>query len=304
MAVIRAGFADLYTSRLALLDKVILDRAMQEDSIVPLVFKVTDGSGPFVQTTTVGGFPQVPEKDELDDVSMEDPLAGLDVKYTPLTYEMGYKVSEEAISDDMDGFVSDLAAQLGISFSDTYEVDHANVFNNGFSNSFADGADGIELFSTVHVLLGAADTGKNELTTSADLTVTSLQQALVDFRDITDERGLKRRRRPNLMLVPFELSFKAEELLGSQLSPEDANNAINTLKGTLSWRSWEYLTDTDAWFIMAPGGPGYNIRSYWWQRPETRHDIDFLASAAMTKIRARFIRGWSDWRDVFGSPGA
>ncbi len=301
MAIIRANFADLYTSRLALIDEIILDKAEQETSMVPVAFNVKTGTGAFRQDTTIAGFMQAPEKDELDDVTFDDPLPGLDTKYTPVTYELGYKASEEAIDDDLDNWIPEVAASLGISFADAYEVVHANIFNNGFTGTA--GPDALPLFDVAHTLLGGGTT-KNELTNSADLNVTSLQQALVDFRDVPDERGLKRRRRPGLLLYPFELEFKAGELVESLLSPEDANNAVNMLQRQgLSRASWEYLTDVDAWFLLAKNKSDMSLKSYWWQRPVTRHDIDFKASAAMTKIRGRFVTGWSDWRGVFGSPG-
>ena len=306
MAIVRANFADLYTSRLALIDEIIIDKTGQEGSMVPLVFRVKTGKGAFVQDTSVGGFMQVPTKDELSDVVFDDPLAGYDTKYTPLTYELGYKASEESIEDDLDNWISDVASLLGVSMNDSYEVDHANVLNNGFGTTTLTGPDGQPLMDTAHVLLGSA-TKRNELATPADLSVSSLQTAQIDYRDIPDERGLKRMRRLGVLLVPFEESFKAAELLESELNPEDANNAINTIKGSrqsMVWASWEYLTDVDAWFVLGKERGGNQMKSFWWQRPVTRHDIDFKASAAMTKIRARWIRGYSDWRDIYGSPGA
>ena len=300
--ILEAGFADLYTARLALLDEIIIDKAQPETSLVPLLFAVKTGKGPFIQDTTLGGFMQVPEKDEGDDVQFDDPLSGLDTKYTPVTYELGYKASEESIDDDLDNWIPEVAALLGISFSDAYEVVHADIFNNGFTGT--SGPDGKPLLDVGHPLLGGG-TEQNELTTAADLSMTSLQQAMVDFRDITDDRGIKRMRRPGILLYPFELEFKAGELVDSVLDPETANNAVNVVgKMVMQRASWEYLTDADAWFLLSKDKSTRKLKSYWWQRPVTRHDIDFKASAAMTKIRGRFIANWSDWKDVFGSPGA
>ena len=72
--------------------------------------------------------------------------------------------------------------------ANTKQVKAANVLNNAFNSSFA-GGDGKELCATDHPTI--AGTFKNELSTSADLNETSLEQSLIDIAALTDERGLK-----------------------------------------------------------------------------------------------------------------
>ena len=71
----------------------------------------------------------------------------------------------------------------------TKQVKAANVLNNAFSSSYV-GGDGKELCATDHPTVANVDLS-NELSVSADLNETSLEQALIDIANFRDERNLK-----------------------------------------------------------------------------------------------------------------
>ena len=63
-----------------------------------------------------------------------------------------------------------------------------------------------------------------------------------------------------------------------------------------------YLTDTDAWFIKTniPNGMmRFNRRAV-----EFGNDNDFDTDNAKAKATLRFSVGWTDFRGVYGTPGA
>ena len=67
MATLRVNLPDLYLSRLAFLDDVLMDEIDVEDGVVPKVFSIRNmGNRPMVRTTTVASFGQVPIKAEKD----------------------------------------------------------------------------------------------------------------------------------------------------------------------------------------------------------------------------------------------
>ena len=101
-----------------------------------------------------------------------------------------------------------------------------DVLNNAFNSSFA-GGDGKELCATDRPTI--AGTFKNELSTSADLNETSLEQSLIDIAALTDERGLKIAARGVKMIIPSELQFTAERLMKSQGRTGTADNDINAV---------------------------------------------------------------------------
>jgi len=309
MATLRATFPDLYLSRLAFLEDVLFDQIGLEDGIVSQLFKVRDmGSKPFVRTTTVASFGSVPKKSEGANVTYDDLAQGFDKTYTADTYELAFRTSKEALDDEQEEVVSDAARALGQSMTYTYNVDHAGVFNNGFTTTAPGvaGPDALELFSTAHVLVGGG-TEQNELSTDSDLSVSTLRDALNDIADTTDDAGKLLHWRPSILLVPYELQWLASELVMSPGNPESANRATNAFRerpdGSLRVVAWPYLTDNDAWFLLAEPSV-HNVRTYWREKPNIMHDWLFDSSSMAVKIRARWIRGWSDWRGVYGSKGA
>ncbi len=303
MATLRQNLPDNFLSRIAFLEDVLMDEIKIEDGVVPTVFKVRDmGNRPMVRTTTVATFGQVPIKAEGANVTYDELAQGYDVTYQADTYELAFKTSKEALDDEQEETVSDAARALGGSMTYTYNVDHANVFNDGFTSTTGS-PDGSALFATAHTLVGGG-TNANRATTHADLSVSALREAINIIGDTTDDAGKLVHWRPRVLLVPTELSWLAKELVQSTDRPDTADRAINAFRDdNLVVVSWPYLTDADAWFLLAEAGT-HNIRTYWRERPNVMHDFDFEATAMKEKIRARWKRGWSDYRGAWGSAGA
>jgi len=172
MATLRTTLPSLYLNRLAFLEDVLFDEMPIEAGVFQRILKVRDmGNKPFVKTTTVASFGTVPIKGEGAAVTYEDLAAGFDTTYQADTYELAFRASKEALDDEQEEVVSDAARALGSSLNYTYDVDHANLFNNGFSSSFT-GPDGVALFSTAHPLVGGGSNA-NRPTTDGDLSVAS-----------------------------------------------------------------------------------------------------------------------------------
>ena len=302
----RSAAPDLYLTRLAFLEDVLFDEIDIEDGVASQLFKMRDmGNKPFVRTTTMASFGTVPIKAEGADVAYDEMVQGFDRTYTADTYELAFSTSKEALDDEQEEVFSDAARALGASMTYTYNTDHANVFNRGFNSSYT-GPDGQVLFATNHTLVGGG-TEQNTLTTAADLSVSSLRDALNDIADTTDDAGKLVHWRPEILLVPYENQWLASELVESSDRSDTANRAVNAFKtrsdGRLRVVAWPYLTDSDAWFLLASPSV-HQIRSYWRERPNTMHDWDFDKSAMKVKIRARWIRSWSDFRGTYGVAGA
>ena len=305
MATLRTSLPDLYLDRLAYLEDVLFDEYPIEDAVSESVLKVRDMKGPIVRTTTVASFGVVPVKVEGANVAYDDLAMGYDKTYQADTYELAFRASKEALDDEQEEAVSDAARALGASMFYSHEVDMANLFNNGFTSTTGS-PDGVVLFSTAHPLVGGG-TEQNALTTAADLSVTSLRDAFNDIADMTDDAGKLIHWRAEVLLVSQEQEWLARELVDSPDRPDTAERAINAFKrGTgqgLRVVVWPYLTDADAWFLLASPNR-HNMRKYWRERANVMHDWDFESSSMKVKIRARWIRGWSDFRGVYGSPGA
>src|SRR3990167_9490308 len=229
MATFRSTLPDLYLSRLAYLEDVLFDEFDLEDGVVSRIFKMRDmGNKPFVNTTTVASFGTVPIKAEGADVTYDELAQGYNQQYLADTYELAFRTSKEALDDEQEEIVSDAARALGSSMTYAYNVDHANVYNRAFNSSYTQ-VDGIELMATNHTLVGGG-TEQNELTTSADLSVSSYRDALNDIADTVDDAGKLIHWRHSILLVPYENQWLASETGDFPYRHETANRAINAFK--------------------------------------------------------------------------
>jgi len=303
MATLRTTLPSLYLSRLAFLEDVLFDEMPIEAGVFQRILKVRDmGNKPFVKTTTVASFGQVPIKGEGAAVTYEDLAGGFDTSYIADTYELAFRASKEALDDEQEEVVSDAARALGSSLNYTYDVDHANLFNNGFNSSFV-GPDGVTLFSTAHPLVGGGSNG-NRPTTDGDLSVAQLRTALNDIANTKDDAGKIVHWRPKVLLVSYNQKWLGMELIGSELRADTADNALNAFKDDgLVVVATPYLTDTNAFFLLSEPSK-HNVRTYWRERPNVLHDWDFETSSMKVKIRSRWKKGWSDWRGVYGTSGS
>lgn len=194
-----------------------------------------------------------------------------------------------------------LPQALARSATETVEITTANIFNNGFSDN---GFDGVPLFSTSHPRLGAG-TQSNKPTTDADLSVSSLTSGLTSIEKYEDERGLKLPTKAVLLAIPTDLWNVAEELIGSDYKPYTSNNEVNALqKKDLQYFVWHYLTDTDAWFLLAEK-PNHKLKFFWRVRPGAlRKSTDFDSTNLKHLQRMRFSVGYSHYMGTYGSQGA
>jgi phage major head subunit gpT-like protein len=165
-------------------------------------------------------------------------------------YGLGTSISDEVIRDAKFDVVADIMAKMADSAKETQEVSFMNMFNNAFGSQNT--ADGEDLCDTGH-LLPSGLTWSNRLATDADLSQSSLQQALIDFeKNPIGDTGIRKMIKPRILLVPSELRPKALELVKSELKPDTMDNNMNYLKDEgLVVVSSPHLTDTDAWFLLS-----------------------------------------------------
>ena len=268
------------------------------------IYDTENSDRAFEEEVMLSGFGNAQTKAEGSGVSFDDAQETFTSRYQHETIALAFAITEEAIEDNLyDRLASRYTKALARSMANTKQVKAANVLNNAFNSSFA-GGDGKELCATDHPTI--AGTVTNELSVSADLNETSLEQSLIDIAAFTDERGLKIAARGVKMIIPSELQFTAERLMKSQGRTATADNDINAVvsMGMIpqGYRVNNYLTDTDAFFIITdvPNGLKQFVRS----PIKTAMEGDFDTGNVRYKARERYSFGFSDFRGIFGSPGA
>ena len=268
------------------------------------IFDTETSDRAFEEEVMLSGFGTAQVKPEGTGVNYDDATESFTARYTHETIALAFAITEEAVEDNLyDTISSRYTKALARSMANAKQVKAANVLNNGFDSSFT-GGDGVELFSTAHPTTGGNI--KNELSTAADLNETSLEQALIDIAGLTDDRGLKIALNGTKMIIPVNLQFTAERLMKSGQRVGTADNDINAIKNMgmvpQGYNVNHYLTDVDAWFIKTdvPNGMKHFTRA----PLKTAMEGDFDTGNVRYKARERYSFGWSDWRGIFGSPGA
>ena len=268
------------------------------------IFDTESSDRAFEEEVMLGGFANASVKPEGSGIAYDDAQETYTARYTHETVALAFTLTEEAVEDNLyDKLSTRYTKALARSMANTKQVKASNVLNRGFNSSYL-GGDNKELLATDHPTLSGDQ--KNELSTAADLNETSLEQALIDIADMADERGLKIALRGMKLIIPVNLQFNVERLLKSPGRPATADNDINAVKsmGMLpqGYVVNNFLTDTDAWFIKtdAPNGMKHFNRA----PIRTAMEGDFDTGNVRYKARERYSFGWSDWRGVFGSPGA
>ena len=275
------------------------------DNEASQIFDNESSDRAFEEEVMLSGFGTADVKPEGSGVQYDDAQETYTARYTHETVALAFALTEEAVEDNLyDRISSRYTKALARSMATSKQVKGAAVLNNAFATSGYDGGDGESLCGNAHPTLNGNQT--NIPTTAADLSETSLEQALIDIASFQDERGLKIAAQGMKMIIPKELQFTAERIMKSQGRVGTADNDINAVKSMgmvpQGFVVNHYLSDTDAWFIKTdvPNGMKHFVRA----PLKTAMEGDFDTGNVRYKARERYSFGWSDWRGIYGNQGA
>ena len=268
------------------------------------IFDLENSDRAFEEEVMLGGFGNAEVKPEGSGVVYEQAQETFTARYSHETIALAFSLTEEAVEDNLyDKISTRYTKALARSMANTKQIKGANVLNRAFNSSFL-GGDDKELCATDHPTLSGNQ--KNELSTAADLNETSLEQMLIDIADMKDERGMKIALRGMKMIIPVNLQFVAERLLKTPGRTQTADNDINAVRSMgmvpQGYVVNNFLTDTDAFFIKTDSPNG--LKMFTRAPIRTAMEGDFDTGNVRYKARERYSFGFSDWRGIFGSPGA
>ena len=193
------------------------------------IYDVESSDRAFEEEVMLTGFDAAPVKSEGAGVAFDSAQEAFTSRYTHETIALAFSITEEAIEDNLyDKLSARYTRALARSMSNTKQVKAASVLNRAFNTSYL-GGDGKELCATDHPTVGGANL-RNELSTSADLNETSLEQALIDIAAFTDERGLKVALQGMKLIIPKELQFTADRLMETPGRVGTSDNDINAVR--------------------------------------------------------------------------
>ncbi len=305
MAQVRGTFPELNDNVDKTLYGIMKDRLRELPKIYTEYFNIKTSDRKFERVLTYVPFGDTQDKPEGQTYVMDTLRTGYVKDFTHTENGLGFEVTQTALEDDPEGLLNRAGEWLSFSARYVEEGSCANVFNNGFSTETS--PDGQALFASAHPLKGGG-TARNILATTADLSATSLTQALIDIQTETkDEAGhLAAPVQGFTLLVHPSNEFLADRIINSVGLPGSADNDKNPLKR----RNWSIvvnprLSDADAWFLIASSKSQHALTFY--RRVPISTEpmaIDARTGNRIFKVRHRFSRGAWAWQGVFGSAGA
>ena len=302
-AALRANYTHLFgADMLPVLEEIFRYELAQHSSVRDMIMKTVTTDRDIWQSSEMHDMPLHSEVAEGTEYSYTRPKQGSSKTLVPVKFGLGFSISEEAVDDGKFDHISDAIAKMARSAKESQEIDAMNILNNGFTTETA--ADGVVVFSTAHTL-PSGGTFRNRLSTDADLSTTSLRQMITDFEtQFVGDSGIIYSVRPKNLIVPSNLRAYAQELIGSSLKADTAENNMNSLgQEGLRVISSPHLTDVDGWFLTAdPSETGLRIISR--KGVETRSDEDFDTDSIRYKSRYREKLGVTHAVGIFGTTGA
>ncbi len=269
------------------------------------IFDMETSNDAFEEDINFNGFEGAKLKPENSAIQYTSASQAYGKRYQMLTYALGFIMSWEAMQDNKyPKLLRQLIAELSNAMRQSKEIRAANILNRGFNSSYV-GADGIELFSSVH-LKSKGGTQANELATPADLSELSLEQAYTAIKLFQDDAGKNVMAQPVKLIIPPQLEHEACRITKSELRPNTPNNDINAIKYLGQYQNLavnNFLTNPKAWFIKTSVPNG--LKMYQRYALEVMNDTAEFDTLNM-KWRAieRDAFGWTNWLGAFASEGA
>lgn len=321
MEVTRSQFTELLKKDMYLYS---MESYSQLSPVYPQLFEVVGSQSAYEQETIGIYGNSFVEKPETEKITFHNPLEGYTIYSKNRTFADGIEVSMEMAEDTppekIRNFVLTQAQKWTEESERAKELHCAKFFNYGGYTAGHDvfnakitgvtpsGAptalcyDGKPLFNLSNNLRALYPGGSaayyNGLALALSAANLETAYLLMTVTNNVDGAGRKINLMPENLIIPPQLMFTAKNILESSGVNGSANNDINPVQNLLKPIVWQYLTDTDAWFI---GTPKKALRFHnrkpltfdFWQDPVTK---SYFATAIM-----RFGAYVKDWRYLVGS---
>lgn len=216
------------------------------------VYKRKKSKKNFEEAIQLIGMGQAEEKEQGQPVQ----ISGIKQGHARLTYHKvwskGAKITMEAFEDNLHmDMAREISRNLARALWHAKESNAAKLFNNATSTSAPYlGADGKAFLANDHPLGGG---GTLDNLIGSDLSELAIEDAIIQMKGWKDNGGLLINANPKALLIPKENKYVAHRILQSNLRSGTADNDANALKDMGEIPKvivWNFLTDTDSWFIL------------------------------------------------------
>jgi phage major head subunit gpT-like protein len=220
------------------------------------------------------------------------------ISYTHKEWVKGMKVERKLVDDDLYSVINKRPMILALAAKRTREKHGSQIFNNAFNTSVFAGGDALALCSTAHTRVGTSTTVSNSGSTA--LSATAVEATRLLMRSYTDETDNLLTARGDTLLVPPALEETAWEIITSTGKLGTADNDPNFSKGKYKILVWDYLSDSNNWFMIDSRMAKMFLK--WFDRipTEFNKDKDFDTYISKWSVYVRYSYGFSDWTWIYG----
>lgn len=297
---VSTNFADLLDPRF---QRIFEDVYQQLPDMLPTLFNFEGTNGrdtmTWSQVGTIDDFVQF-----TGNVSYGSQNQGFDTTATPLEFTRGIQIERKLFDDDQFNIMDQKPKALANAAFRTRQRHGSRPWNNAFSvdTFFYNNTEGVALSSNSHTTTSGASTatGFDNLTT-ASLTATAVQAARVQMRGFRGDQAERISVVPDELLVPPDLEEEGWEIINSPGKLDTANNNRNISEGRYRMIDWEYLTDSNNWFLM--DSTMRSLMLHWTDRIPIEFGMieDFDTLIAKWRAYMRYTQAHTDWRFLLGA---
>ena len=293
------NFGDLIDKRVT---KLFYDKYKQLPDRIASIYSIEKSNDQFEKWSGVGSLPDFTQF--AGTVGYQAQAQGYDTTATHVPFANGIQIERELYDDDRHGIWERRPVALAQAAQRTRQKHGARIFNTGAFNNdtfFANNSEGVALCSDSHTTNSGVSTisGFDNLTTSS-LSAVSVASARIQMRNFRGDVGERISVTPDTLLIPPDLYEIAFEIAESEGKVDSANNNANVHKGKYQVIDWEYLTDTNNWFMMDSSMQKESLT--WFDRIPLEFAMAEELDTLVAKWRAymRYSCAWWDWRFILG----
>lgn len=233
----------------------------------------------------------------------DDLYQGYDTTITWREFAKFFQIERKLYDDDLTNIMDARPKGLATAAQRSREAHGARLFNMAFSvdNYFQTGGDGVALCSNSHTTTSGASTatGFDNLGTApiSAVAVAAGRLQMINFRD---DRANRISVMPDLIIHPPDLDEQVYEITKSQGKVDSAYNNPNYNEGKYESLSWNYISDTNNFFMVDK--TMMKDACVWHDRIPLEFGWveDFESFVARYRAYMRFACGFTGWRWILG----
>lgn len=192
-------------------------------------------------------------------------------------FKLAVQLTQVMYEDDQTGYMRQAIQELGKAAAYTQDLKFWDLLNSGGTAGSITGINGEILFPAGGQPLQGFQGGTYDNVVDGSLSKTTLEAALDLFEGMVNENGVPVQMGPPYkLLIPYQLKWKAKELMLSAYDPESANNAVNTIHDEgITYEIVHYFIDPNTCFLVSQND--HDLRHIWrrnvsfksWDDPNT-----------------------------------